>query len=133
MKLIECDRCGLEAKVSDDVVSILCHYCVNETTQPPTSKTKKKTGYPKGWKFMTEFVHTDGSVYHKGILQPHLKGTITATPLVEKPKVSKKQRAEQKQSLMEEIADLKKKLKTETRKTIRKKIEIKLNKISKLI
>ena len=129
MKLIECDRCGLELKVSTDVVSVMCYYCINETMEPPiTTTAKKKNGYPKGWKFMAEFVHADGSVYFKGIEQPLLKNTKVATPLSEKPKVSKKEKAEKKQTLLEEFTDLKKKLKTEKRK-----IENRLNKISKLL
>jgi len=94
---------------------------------------KKKAGYPKGWRFMTEFVHTDGTVYHKGVEQPGLKGTLKPTEVVAKPKLSKKQKEEQKLSLIEEYAVLKKKLKSEKRKTVRKKIELRLNKLSKLI
>ena len=30
---------------------------------------------PRGWQFMNEFVDSEGNVYHKGKLQPHLKGT----------------------------------------------------------
>ena len=30
---------------------------------------------PRGWQFMNEFVDSGGNVYHKGKLQPHLKGT----------------------------------------------------------
>jgi len=34
---------------------------------------------PRGWQFMNEFVDTEGNVYYKGKLQPHLKGTKKAT------------------------------------------------------
>jgi hypothetical protein len=135
MKQLECDRCGVEVKVTDDVASFICYYCVNELMEPvhTKQKTNKQLGYPKGWRFMKEFVHVDGSVYHKGVIQPSLKGTLAATPIIEKLKISKKERAEQKQTLIEEYASLKKKLKTEKRKTVRKKIELRLSKISKLI
>jgi hypothetical protein len=35
------------------------------------SKVKK----PRGWHFREEFIDDEGNVYHKGKLQPHLKGT----------------------------------------------------------
>ena len=134
MKQIECTRCGTNVKVANDVVGATCSECVIEMTAPPkTNVSQKKLGYPKGWRFMKEFVHQDGSVYHRGIVQPELKGTMDPTPIIEKPKISKKQKAEQQQTLMEEYATLKKKLKSEKRKTVRKKIELRLNKISKLI
>lgn len=124
----------MECKTSDDVEAITCWYCVNEiVTESAPRQTKKSVGYPKGWRFMNEFVHADGTVYHKGVEQPELKGKKEPTEIVIKPKLSKKQKEEQRLSLVDEYAVLKKKLKTEKRKTIRKKIELRLNKISKLI
>lgn len=35
----------------------------------------KKVKKPRGWHFKEEFIDSDGNVYHKGKLQPHLKGT----------------------------------------------------------
>ncbi|NPV12879.1 MAG: hypothetical protein HPY57_13995 [Ignavibacteria bacterium] len=35
----------------------------------------KKVKKPRGWHFYEEFVDSEGNVYHKGKLQPHLKGT----------------------------------------------------------
>ena len=37
-----------------------------------SSKVEK----PKGWNFKKEFMDSEGNVYHKGKLQPHLKGTL---------------------------------------------------------
>jgi len=34
---------------------------------------------PRGWHFMNEFVDSEGNVYHKGVEQPELKGTLTPT------------------------------------------------------
>ena len=134
MKILECDRCGMEVKASPDALSVLCSYCISDllvAEQPPT--LKKKVGYPKGWRFMKEFVHADGTVFHKGVEQPALKGKLVATPIIDKPKVSKKQKEQEKMTLMEEYASLKKKLKTEKRKGPRSKIEARLNKITKLL
>lgn len=133
MRILECQRCGLEGKVPNDVIAFTCSYCVNELLEPSESPAKKKVGYPRGWKFMKEFVHADGTVYHSGVEQPDLKGKKKATPIAEKVKTSKKEKAEQKQSLLEEYHSLKKKLKTEKRKTVKKKLELRLSKITKLI
>lgn len=38
-------------------------------------QTAIETKKPRGWHFMAEFVDDEGNVYHKGVLQPHLKGT----------------------------------------------------------
>lgn len=135
MKTIECNNCGTDVKVANDVANVICHECVTELVAPPpiSKTTKKADGFPKGWRFYKEFVHTDGTVYHKGVEQPELKNTLPPTTVVEKPKQSKKEKAEQKQTLIEEYAALKKKLKSEKRKTVRKKIELRLSKISKLI
>lgn len=35
----------------------------------------KKVKKPRGWQFHNEFVDSEGNVYYKGKLQPHLKGT----------------------------------------------------------
>lgn len=135
MKTLECNVCGVEVRVSPDVIGVVCHLCISEqtaATEPPTQK-KPKPGYPKGWRFMKEFVHADGTVYHRGVEQPELKGKLEATPIIEKPKLSKKQKEQEKMTLIDEYTALKKKLKTEKRKATRKKIEARLNKISKLI
>jgi len=134
MKILECERCGVEVKASPDTLTVLCHHCVSELfIESVPTQARKKVGYPKGWKFMKEFVHVDGTVYHKGVEQPSLKGTINPTPIVEKPKISKKQKEQERLTLIDEYNLLKKKLKAEKRKGPRKKIEARLNKISKLL
>jgi len=35
----------------------------------------KKVKKSRGWQFMNEYIDSEGNVYHKGKLQPHLKGT----------------------------------------------------------
>jgi len=35
----------------------------------------KQVKKPRGWHFKEEFIDDEGNVYHKGKLQPHLKGT----------------------------------------------------------
>lgn len=134
MKYLDCTDCGAIVKVSNEVVGVLCHACIAESWEvPSTESNKKKAGYPRGWKFMAEFVHQDGTVYHKGIEQPALKGSLEPTTITVKQKISKTEKKKQEQSLLEEYHSLKKKLKTEVKKTTKKKIEKRLNQISKLI
>ena len=80
---------------------------------------------------MKEFVHSDGTVYHRGIEQPQLKGTLDPTAIVVKPKKTKAQKAQEKAAVMKQYADLKKQLKKETRKTRIKSLESKLKKLQK--
>ena len=81
--------------VSTDAVSVvgntaltgLLHKKFPDTL--PKSYKKKTTGRPAGWHFMNEFVDKDGNVFHKGVEQPDLKGTLKPTK-VKPPKKRKK-------------------------------------------
>ena len=55
---------------------------------------KKSTGRPPGWHFMNEFVDKDGNVFHKGVEQPKLKGTLKPTK-VKPPKKKAKRRSKE--------------------------------------
>ena len=61
----------------------------------PSLKKKKTSGRPAGWHFMNEFVDKDGNVFHKGVEQPKLKGTLPPTK-VKPPKKRKKLSADEK-------------------------------------
>ena len=55
---------------------------------PEQDKPKRvATGRPAGWHWMKEFVDKDGTVYHKGVEQPHLKLTRPVTLSKEKKKI----------------------------------------------
>ena len=56
-----------------------------------TKPTYKPTGRPAGWHWMAEFVDKDGNVFHKGVEQPKLKGTLKPTK-VKPPKKKTKRR-----------------------------------------
>mgnify|MGYP001436211989 CR=1 FL=1 len=61
---------------------------------PIENKPKRvRTGRPSGWHFMNEFVDKDGTVFHKGVEQPKLKGTRPIT--VVKPKKKAKRRTQE--------------------------------------
>lgn len=134
---IECKFCGLEKQAPIATTAYTCWQCVIEQYWHPEDAPKKKSvGYPKGWRFMKEFVHENGTVYHKGEEQPDLKGTLQPTPLtIKEPKAkkSKVQKAQEKQEALARYSKLKKDLVKEQRVTYRKKIESELKKLQKLI
>lgn len=137
-KTLDCKVCGAEVhNCSSDATAVTCWRCIIELYWHPDDAPKRKSvGYPKGWKFMKEFVHENGSVYHKGEEQPDLKGTLEPTPLTSKDpkaKKSKVQKAQEKAEAFAKYNKLKKDLVKETRVTYRKKIETELKKLQKLI
>lgn len=118
--------------VGPNAVSVLCHNCINAMVEPPKERVySEKSDKPKGWKFMKEFVASDGKVYHKGIEQPGLFGTMHPTviePKEKKNKLSKKEKEELSREIGKQIAELKAKLFTETRKGERARITKELSK-----
>ena len=62
-----------------------------ETLEVASKPRYKPTGRPAGWHWMAEFVDKDGNVFHKGVEQPKLKGTLPPTK-VKKPKKKVKRR-----------------------------------------
>ena len=62
---------------------------------PETSTPKRQpTGRPAGWHFMNEFVDKDGTVFHKGVEQPKLKGTLAPTKVTPKKKTKRRTKDE---------------------------------------
>lgn len=137
-KILECQICGGITKVgSNDCVAVTCWECIIEVQQEYDTPAKKRQlatqGFPKGWRFMKEFVHANGTVYHKGVEQSDLKGTLAPTEILVKPKKSKAQKAQEKADIMKRYTELKKELKKETRKTVVRKIESELKRLQKQI
>lgn len=131
---LDCDMCGAPTRVgSIGTLRVTCAQCIVETWEPPKEVIKKEVGYPKGWRFMKEFVHTNGKVYYKGIEQESLFGTLDPTVIELKKKLSKFEIQEQRSKAVLEIVELKKQLKKETRKTIIKKLEVRIKKLQKQI
>ena len=95
---MQCKSCNdYVSGVSEDAVSIICGTCnAIKIPWPKTATQKQSTGRPAGWHWMTEFVDKDGSVFHKGVEQPKLKGTLKPT----KVKPSKKRKKVNKDSKM---------------------------------
>ena len=63
----------------------LLHRCLSlmpedERNRLFSSKSRTaSTGRPRGWRWRKEFVDADGTVFHKGVEQPKLKGTLPPT------------------------------------------------------
>ena len=137
MPKLECQSCGQEVyRETVTVGTILksCSDCVKEMWDPnDLPKPKRPSGFHRGWKFMKQFVHENGSVYHKGEEQPDLKGTLPPTPRKETKKDtrSKVQKATDRQDLLVGINKLKKQIKKEKRVTYKRKLETQLNKLNK--
>lgn len=126
--------CGNWVKTENNVVSVLCWRCT-QALVPFEEKVVKKSDKPRGWAFMAEYVHTDGTVYHKGVEQPELKGTLPPTKIEEKkddkPKLTKGQKAEMKNDLLVEFNKLKKEYQKEKRKTYKAKIKSQMTRVQR--
>ena len=135
MCTVECQNCGaIQTNVPQGTIIKMCFDCVREfihTTIDSPKLAVKRTGYPKGWKFMKVFVYSDGTVYHKGVEQPTLKGTLDPTVIEPKIKKSKAQKAQEKQQALVELQKLKTALKKETRKTYAKKLESQIKRLQR--
>ena len=79
----------------------------------PEKPKRVKTGRPSGWHFMNEFVDRDGTVYHKGVEQPKLFGTLEPTKVKAKKKMKRRTKE---QILIDRHAEKKAALKKEFQK-----------------
>ena len=83
------------ANVSTEAVSVIGSRAVMSRVGIPKEKPKSvSTGRPAGWHFMNEFVDKDGTVIHKGVEQPKLKGTLKPTKVVAKKKTKRRTKEE---------------------------------------
>ena len=110
-RYMEGKLCGAFELTSEGTTAVTCHECVNEMADPPHIK-KKSSGKPSGWHFMKEFVDKDGSVFHKGVEQPKLKGTLPITVIEKKIKYTRQQKQKYKSEAAVKVALLKKELKS---------------------
>ena len=137
-RFLECKSCGQMVSAGVDTVSVTCYECVRESYdkqfpyEPP--KHHRRSGKPRGWAFMNQFVDKDGTVYHKGKEQPKLKGTLPPTkPKPPKPKLSKIQKADLKRQAMITYHKLKKSLNRAKTKKAKKEIQREIRKLEKII
>jgi|TARA_X000001382_G_scaffold9423_1_gene6685 hypothetical protein len=107
--------CNTWTKVGDTATAVLCSCCVQKVVEPPEIKSRYKSkGFPRGWQFRKEFVHEDGTVYHKGVEQTKLKGTLPATKIdtSDKKKMSKKEKQTLKDQILQQMVFVRGELKT---------------------
>tara|TARA_Y100001937_G_scaffold24016_1_gene34508 strand:- start:1320 stop:1697 length:378 start_codon:yes stop_codon:yes gene_type:complete len=91
MKLLDCHKCGRWVEVDTNAHKVTCAYCVQLAVGFPEDIEKPKpSGRPAGWHWMNEFVDKDGSVFHKGVEQPKLKGTLPPTKVKTKKKAKRR-------------------------------------------
>ena len=107
-------RCKEWVEVNIDTTATLCHRCVNKTVGPPEMRGGyKSTGRIRGWQFMKEFVDKLGNVFFKGKEQPKLKGTLQPTePKPEKKKLSKLEKSELRDNILQQIVFVRGELKS---------------------
>ena len=93
---MDCKITGEPVKnVSTEAKSVIGSRAVMGMVGIPKEKpTRVSTGRPAGWHFMNEFVDKDGNVYHKGKLQPDLRGTLPPTKIVPKKKTKRRTKEE---------------------------------------
>lgn len=105
---LSCRKCGhLPKQFPVATTSYQCWVCTANSIPPPEQQRLQSisSGKPRGWKFMKEFVDKDGSVYHRGVEQPKLKGTLPPTEInATKVKTMRKQEKEsQRNSLLSQL------------------------------
>ena len=101
VRYMDCS-CGEQVRnVGENCKSVVCSRCLTgqmiekfPEMKDFTTKQYKPTGRPAGWHFMNEFVDKDGNVFHKGVEQPKLKGTLKPTKVKPRKKVKRKTRDE---------------------------------------
>ena len=100
-------ECKNWSEVGTRTTAVLCPACTHKLLSPPDiGNYYTPTGHPRGWQFMKEYVDAEGNVYHKGQVQPKLKGTLPPTtidPTTQKKKLSKMEKEELKDALLEQL------------------------------
>ena len=95
--MLRCLKCQMVAtdRVSSTAHSYICSSCVTRMIPCEADKPKRvSSGRPSGWHFMKEFVDKDGKVFHKGVEQPKLFGTLPATEVKPRKKTKRRSREE---------------------------------------
>lgn len=97
LQIIPCSSCGrLVHDVSENAISVLCPICTTLLVPIEEKIKPAESGFPRGWKFFSQFVHADGRVFKRGVEIPELKGTLPPTNLEELKKKYKENRIKRK-------------------------------------
>jgi len=117
--------CGHEELIPGSVDSLICSSCTMKKTMSLLSETERKKLFgisgrsgapvrPRGWRWLAEFVDSDGNVFVKGIEKPDLKGTLPITDVAAikaRQKANKEKRIVAEQKKLLKMAAEKKELK----------------------
>ena len=90
-KYLVCKECNIEeVEVSANIIAVTCANCVQKLAAPPASVQRRTDGekFPRGWHFKARYVHTDGTVYTKGVRTDETDTPDATTP--KKKKIVKK-------------------------------------------
>jgi|TARA_R110000764_G_scaffold46550_2_gene104405 hypothetical protein len=132
-RYMACKLCGQTSSVGHNTQTVVCSHCVNTMVEAPTMLSQKiVTGRPAGWHWKAVFVDLDGKVYHRGVEQVKLKGTLEPTKIEPKKRIRKKDKQKVFQEAILRISKLKKQLKSARFKKDQKPIEAKLKKLQKI-
>ncbi len=94
LRCLKCQQVAID-RVSSTAHTYICSNCVTRMIPCEADKPKRvSSGRPSGWHFMKEFVDKDGKVFHKGVEQPKLFGTLPATKVKPKKKTKRRSREE---------------------------------------
>jgi hypothetical protein len=128
-------KCNNYVAIAETSIAAVCSACVNKVVEPPVLKhVQEKSDKPRGWKFMKVYVHANGTVFHKGVEQPNLKGTLPVTDVSAKDtkkKMSKQEKADRLVIVGKQIQHLKAELFGETRKGKKSEIAKQLSKLNR--
>jgi hypothetical protein len=127
-------RCNNWEQVGKNAVAVLCWKCTARNTGAPEVGQKYVSkGRPRGWQFMSEYVDGDGNVFHKGVEQPALKGTLPVTIILDRVnrKTTKQEKARMRDEILQEIVATRAIIKTAQTKKEIKANHVKLNKLER--
>ena len=89
---MRCQQGCCYISVGENATAVRCSREINAVLAKmfPEKPKRVRTGRPSGWHFMGEFVDKDGTVFHKGVKQPKLFGTLPATKVKAKKKMTRR-------------------------------------------
>ena len=92
VRYMRCQSGCCYISVADSAVAVRCSREVNNVIAKmfPEKPKRVRTGRPSGWHFMAEFVDKDGNVFHKGVEQPKLYGSLEPTKVKAKKKMKRR-------------------------------------------
>jgi hypothetical protein len=127
-------RCNTWSEVGKDAVAVLCYKCTAlNVGGPELSQKYVSKGRPRGWQFMSVFVDSEGNVYHKGVEQPELKGTLplTDTTTITTKKLTKQEKSQLRDNILQDILLVRNAIKNAQTKKEIKSNYVKLNRLER--